>query len=90
MKERLADFAAGYATEEECAENIKKVYDEIIFINGSWNSRLYIQNDGSSVKMRCIIYDCTGGKATDADIMLKDEINSFNVPKSGVLKLKLI
>lgn len=24
MKERLADFAAGYATEEECAENIKK------------------------------------------------------------------
>lgn len=83
------DKIAAVAYSDSCL-NIKKVYDEIIFINGSWNSRLYIQNDGSSVKMRCIIYDCTGGKATDADIMLKDEINSFNVPKSGVLKLKLI
>ena len=32
MKERLADFAAGYATEEECAENIKKVYDKTGYV----------------------------------------------------------
>ena len=32
MKERLADFAAGYATEEECAENIKKVYNKTGYV----------------------------------------------------------
>ena len=32
MKARLDDFAAGYATEEECAQNIKKVYDKTGYV----------------------------------------------------------
>ncbi|MCI5868831.1 MAG: threonine synthase [Dorea sp.] len=32
MKDRLKDFVAGYATEEECAENIKEVYDKTGYV----------------------------------------------------------
>ena len=32
MKERLSEFAGGYATEEECAATIKKVYKEDQYI----------------------------------------------------------
>ena len=59
MKERLADFAAGYATEEECAENIKKVYDKTGYVMDTHTSvasyvcGCYQKNSGDDKK--CVI-----------------------------------
>ena len=59
MKERLADFAAGYATEEECAENIKKVYNKTGYVMDTHTSvasyvcGCYQKNSGDDKK--CVI-----------------------------------
>mgnify|MGYP002601981734 CR=1 FL=1 len=59
MKEHLADFAAGYATEEECAENIKKVYDKTGYVMDTHTSvasyvcGCYQKNSGDDKK--CVI-----------------------------------
>jgi len=59
MKERLADFSAGYATEEECAENIKKVYDKTGYVMDTHTSvasyvcSCYQKNSGDDKK--CVI-----------------------------------
>ena len=59
MKERLADFAAGYATDEECAENIKKVYDKTGYVMDTHTSvasyvcGCYQKNSGDDKK--CVI-----------------------------------
>ena len=59
MKEHLADFAAGYATEEECAENIKKVYNKTGYVMDTHTSvasyvcGCYQKNSGDDKK--CVI-----------------------------------
>ena len=59
MKTRLDDFAAGYATEEECAENIKKVYDKTGYVMDTHTSvasyvcDCYQKNSGDDKK--CVI-----------------------------------
>ena len=59
MKARLDDFAAGYATEEECAENIKKVYDKTGYVMDTHTSvasyvcDCYQKNSGDTKK--CVI-----------------------------------
>ena len=59
MKARLDDFAAGYATEEECAQNIKKVYDKTGYVMDTHTSvasyvcECYQKNSGDNKK--CVI-----------------------------------
>ena len=59
MKARLDDFAAGYATEEECAQNIKKVYDKTGYVMDTHTSvasyvcECYQKNSGDNRK--CVI-----------------------------------
>lgn len=84
-EEKIA--AAAYV--KNCLE-IKKSYSEIVFINGSWDERLYIENCGCGIEMKCIIYDCTGNVTADTDVFLKKGTNSFAVPKSGVLLLSAV
>ena len=59
MKACLDDFAAGYATEEECAQNIKKVYDKTGYVMDTHTSvasyvcECYQKNSGDNKK--CVI-----------------------------------
>ncbi len=76
--------AAAYV--KNCME-IKKSYSEIVFINGSWDDRLYIENYGCGIEIKCKIYDCTGNLTEETHVLLKNGTNSFAVPKSGALLL---
>ena len=57
--------------------DIKKSYSEIVFINGSWDDRLYIENYGCGIEMKCKIYDCTGNLTEKTHVLLKNGTNSF-------------
>lgn len=69
--------------------NIKKAYNEIIFINGSWDDELFINNKYDDMKSECTIYTCTGEIKESKEIILKKGVNVFNIPKSGLVKLSI-
>ena len=69
--------------------NIKKAYNEIIFINGSWDDELFINNKYDDMKSECTIYTCTGEIKESKEIILKKGVNVFNIPKSGMVKLSI-
>ena len=69
--------------------NIKKAYNEIIFINGSWDDELFINNKYDDMKSECTIYNCTGEIKESKEIILKKGVNVFNIPKSGLVKLSI-
>lgn len=69
--------------------NIKKAYNEIIFINGSWDDELFINNKYDDMKSEYTIYTCTGEIKEIKEIILKKGTNVFNIPKSGLVKLSI-
>ena len=73
MKARLDDFAAGYATEEECAQNIKKVYDKTGYVMDTHTSvasyvcECYQKNSGDNKK--CVIESTASPYKLNANIL---------------------
>ena len=67
--------------------SIKKPYKEIVFINGSWDDELFINNKFGEMKAECKVYTCTGDVRVSKTVTLKKGINAFDVPKSGFVRL---
>ena len=66
---------------------INKAYRSIVFINGSWAKKLYIENESETFEALFIIRNCTGEKVEQGSIKIEQGTNSFQVPKSGVIEL---
>lgn len=69
--------------------SIKKAYKEIVFINGSWDDEMLIKNKYDEMKAEYKIYTCTGDITESKTIVLKNGVNVFTVPKSGLVRLDI-
>ena len=61
---------------------------KIIFVNGTGNNRLYIENRGDATEYKCTIITCTGEYIVKCDLLLNNGVNVFTVPASGIIKLE--
>ena len=69
--------------------HIDKIYTKLIFVNGTDKCKLYIENDSDETNYQYDIYTCTGELIQSGDIILKKGVNSFSVPVSGLILLKM-
>ena len=68
---------------------IEKKYEEIIFVNGSWEKELLINNAFNRYNAKYQIYDCMGDIVGQNNIVVNNGINVFNVPYSGMVRIYL-
>ena len=68
---------------------VDKKYEEIIFVNGSWEKELLINSRIDKYSVKYQIYDCTGNIVEQSSIVLNFGINLFNVPYSGMVRIYL-
>lgn len=66
---------------------IEKKYEEVVFVNGSWEEELLINSTVEEYDAKYRIYDCMGNIAEQGCVALNKGINAFKVPCSGVLEI---
>lgn len=64
---------------------IDKQYDEMVFINGTGKTGLYIQNKMHGRDCYVTIYNCMGELISDEKTVLAEGIHFFRVPPSGTM-----
>lgn len=67
--------------------DIDRRFKKIVFINGSWDDELIIKNTAADFGAKYTVCDCTGSVLRQGSIAVKNGINSFSVPQSGVLTI---
>lgn len=67
--------------------NAKQKYKKIVFINGSWEKELFINNHFSAYDAKYKIYDCMGNVVECGNTIINEGINAFKVPNSGMIEI---
>ena len=65
------------------------VYNKFIFVNGTSDDTLIIDNLADEYEVEVTVFNCMG-ESENYNSVLKKGLNKFNVKQSGVLKLKKI
>lgn len=65
--------------------DLKFLYNEMIFVNGSLEGKLYLENKNSETVYKICVYTCTGKLILQTEETLNVGINQYLVPKSGVI-----
>jgi alpha-galactosidase len=68
---------------------IEKAYKKVIFVNGSWDEKLLVDNNLSDFNAEYNIYNCMGEIVNSGTISIINGINCFEVPNSGMLELHI-
>ena len=74
-------------------KNILKLtqnYEKIIYINGSWERELFINNYSCEYDVRFKIYDCMGSVTDQGEITLRKGITGFKVPHILIMDILAI
>ncbi|MBE7056074.1 MAG: alpha-galactosidase [Ruminococcaceae bacterium] len=64
---------------------INKKSKEINIVNATMNEEIYVKNCAGEIKGTYKILNCMGDTVEDGNIILKNGINSFNIPVNGIL-----
>lgn len=68
--------------------NIDKVYDTMVFVNGTYSSNLHLELCDIDSNKHLTIYNCEGEVIYDNDIVLARGYNNFNLPPCSVAEFK--
>ncbi len=68
----------------------EKEFDKILFVNGSWDKELIVNNKCEPYEACVTIKDCMGNVLLEEECEIFDGYNVFDVYKSGVLEIKRI
>ena len=68
---------------------IEKEYKKVIFVNGSWDEKLLVDNNLPDFNAEYNIYNCMGEIVSSGTISIINGINCFEVPNSGMLELHI-
>ena len=67
--------------------SISKVFEKLEFINGSGNEYMIVNNSSDSYTAQITVYDCTGRIVSSEKGSVKNGLNGFVVPRSGILEI---
>lgn len=83
---RGKQFACTYHSSEVIS--MKKLYEDMLFVNGSSAGKLYLENEGEAKEYGMTVYDCQGEVQTEENIQICHRINVYPVPVSGTVTFK--
>lgn len=68
--------------------NIDKIYNNMAFVNGTYNSILHLNINADSIYKHLVVYNCEGNIIFDENIILHNGYNMFKIPPCGVAEFK--
>ena len=68
---------------------IEKLFDEMVFVNGTGNDGLYIETNPSDSVYDVKLYDCTGKLKEETELKMNYGMIIFSLPKSGAAVFQL-
>lgn len=81
---RDGQFACSF--HEAVVVSVERLYEDMLFVNGSSGSRLYLENYGEPKEYNMKCYDCCGTLLKHKKVWIEQGLQSFAVPVSGVLQ----
>ncbi|WP_243446353.1 glycoside hydrolase family 36 protein [Romboutsia weinsteinii] len=68
--------------------NIDKIYNNMVFVNGTYNSTLHLNINTNYINKHLVVYNCEGNIVFKEDIILHNGYNMFEIPPCGVAEFK--